>query len=1331
MNTLSFPALLNKIGSSQAITEPLAAFTGGKFPLELDSAEGAFAAILIARLFNANDRGGPFLVVTPTDREAEDLAGDLETLGVPSAVFPWWGAMPYREMAPLSTVFGERTKVLADLLSGRSGVVIAPERAFLTPLPPPEYLRSLLITIKPGAAIDTAALAETLTGYGYTRVPRVQVHGEFALRGEVLDILMGGDESDGRSAAYRVLFDFDTVESIKRFDPVDQSTIGQGGQGRAAELVIRPLKEVVWSDERILVLSRALAAAEEFTQNGQAALEDLMARRFTPGEEMLFPMAFEEGAACLLDYLDGGTVFYLDRERLENAQESLDREYESLYRKGRRNLPANGEGEGGTAGRGAVASGGNAVGRAASGTGGGASGRVASGADGGNAVGRAASGIGGGASGRGASGADGGNAVGRAAAQAAFGSAMGAHPSRPAVRPGAAPPASTRELPAPSRILLQFGSLVSRTPRRVSFMTIKGGGEEAALRIALSCDPPRSFFGNITYLKEEFAALAKQGWQLLVAAESDVQAARIRELFREELPGEDAPSATADTAGTGRPPAVPAVHNEAKAAALDTPISRGSPSGHVPASGRAPAKAAAVGTTSITRSSPTDRASGSAALPLTVADLPLSAGFSLPDIKLMVVQENEIFGRRKRLPRSLKKVRSAAIDTFVELNPGDYIVHVNYGIGLFKGIERIRALGHERDYVKLEYLGEETVFVPIEQVNMVQRYIGNEGSPPRLDKLGSKSWENRKGRVKKSVEDIAQRLIELYSKRKAAQGYAYPRDTEWQTMFEAAFPFEETEDQLRCVEEIKDDMESPHPMDRLVCGDVGYGKTEVAVRACFKAVMGGKQVAFLAPTTILAEQHFENFQERFAQFPVRLGMLSRFVDRGVITKTLEAVKKGDIDILVGTHRLIQKDVLFKNLGLMVIDEEQRFGVKDKERLKEMKTNVDCLTLSATPIPRTLHMSLLKIRDMSLLATPPNNRHPIETVIEEFNEERLAAAIRAEVERGGQIFFLHNRVESLNQTRIMIEHLVPEMLVDTAHGQMDAHELEDVMHRFIHGGFHVLVSTTIIENGIDIPNVNTIIIDRADMYGVSQLYQLRGRVGRSDRVAYAYLFYPKDKALTELAMKRLQVISDFTELGSGFKIAMKDMEIRGAGNLLGREQSGDIYSVGFELYLRLLEEAVRRLEDSSFEAENETLLELEYTGFIPNEYIDGAQEKMEVYKKIAAVKDRDELESLHAELLDRFGPLPDEAASLLSLAEIRIICREIAVSSLKERGGLVRVEFGKVSKVKIDALIRLMQESSGKVKLDPRAANVLTLQTGNIGLKEKSEFIREKLAALAG
>jgi transcription-repair coupling factor (superfamily II helicase) len=1189
MNTLSFTGLLQKISGAKSVSTGITAVMEGKFPLEIEGCEGAFGAMLLAKIYSA--RPGRYFVVIPQEQDAFDFAADMASLEVPCLQFPGWGVAPYRELAPLSAVFGERIRALSDLVTGKPGIVIISQRAFLCPLPPPDYIKSLLVSVKPGAKVDITELSRKLVSYGYIRVPRVQVRGEFALRGEVLDIFMGnesGAEDEIEIDAFRVLFDFDRVEAVRRLNPQG----GGPGKEKLAELLIRPMRELIWTDDRIEALSVNLAACNEFSDGGKAVIEELITRRSFAGEEMFYPLAIRqltmnneqlamsnEQCRCsqsnhesselslrtktvpspqspvpgnsILDYLGPtGTLVLVDRERLDNAQESLNREYQGSYMKAHRD-------------------------------------------------------------------------------------------------------AQTREFPLPDRLLLNFKNLIeSRKERRtISFLSIKSEARPGIRRINIPCEPSRSFFGNINYMKDEFAALHASGWQIAVAAESEVQAKRIESML-------------------------------------------------------VPHKS------------------------LSIIASPLSSGFSLPEIKLMVIQESEIFGRRKRPPRSLKTVRSSPIDTFVELVPGDYVVHVNHGIGLFKGIERINTLGFERDYIQLEYAGDETVFVPVEQLNMVQRYIGSEGNPPRLDTIGSKSWENRKGRVKKSVEDIAQRLLELYSKRKQAAGHAFPKDTEWQTMFEAAFPFEETEDQLRCVEEIKQDMESPSPMDRLVCGDVGYGKTEVAVRACFKAIMGGKQAAFLAPTTILSEQHYENFKERFSIFPVRIAMLSRFVDRKDARAILGQLKNGEIDLLIGTHRIIQRDVVFKNLGLIVIDEEQRFGVKDKERLKELKTNVDCLTLSATPIPRTLHMSLLKIRDMSLLATAPSGRQPIETVIEEYSDERLVKAIRDEVERGGQVFFLHNRIETLRDTRIKIERLVPEILTEAAHGQMDAQDLEDVMHRFVHGGFHVLVSTTIIENGIDIPNVNTIIIDRADMYGVSQLYQLRGRVGRSDRVAYAYLLYPQGGEITELAMKRLQVISDFTELGSGFKIAMKDMEIRGAGNLLGREQSGDIYSVGFDLYLKLLDEAVRRLENSNYEAETETLLELEYSGFIPDSYIDSQQEKMEVYKMIAAIRDKEELERVYSDLEDRFGPPPDEAASLLALAEIRIICRELAVSSLREREGVVRVEFGKVSHVKVDRLIRLMQESMGKVKLDPKKPNVLMLAAGNIGLKEKSEFIREKLAVLA-
>ena len=714
-------------------------------------------------------------------------------------------------------------------------------------------------------------------------------------------------------------------------------------------------------------------------------------------------------------------------------------------------------------------------------------------------------------------------------------------------------------------------------------------------------------------------------------------------------------------------------------------------------------------------------------LSITILADNISAGFSIPALSFMVIHENEVFGRKRRIPQSVRKANSAPIDSFVEMDEGDYVVHVNHGIGRFLTIERISVGENERDYIKIEYANEEYVFVPIEQVNLIQRYIGSHGSNPRMDTIGGTSWARRKSRVAHHVEEIAGQLLALYSKRKKTTGYAFPPDSEWQLEFEASFPFEETEDQIRCINEVKEDMEVAVPMDRLVCGDVGYGKTEIALRAAFKAVSAGRQVALLAPTTILAEQHYETVCKRAENFPITVGMMSRLVNRADQRKILANLAEGGVDLLIGTHRILQKDVIFKNLSLLIIDEEQRFGVKDKERLKELKVSIDCLTLSATPIPRTLHMNLLKIRDMSILKTPPHNRRPIETRVEAFNEELIAAAIRQEIARGGQIFYLHNRVETLENIRIFIQNLVPEVLVEQAHGQMNPLELEKVMRRFINGGFQVLVATTIIENGIDIPNVNTIIIDRADMYGISQLYQLRGRVGRSGQLAYAYLFYPDERALSEMAMKRLQIISDNTELGSGFKIAMKDLEVRGAGNLLGREQSGDIYSIGFDLYLKLLDQAIRRLKDE--ELPSEIHLEMEYSAFIPESYIQDTMAKMDVYKRIASVDTEEALNEVYAEISDRFGPPPDEVASLLSLAEIRVLCRRLDIAMLRERRGRAEVHFGKMSRLNMDRVMELIRTSGGAVKPDPKQPQVLLVDTSMVGLQEKSEYLRDRLSVL--
>ncbi|MFA7107729.1 MAG: transcription-repair coupling factor [Sphaerochaetaceae bacterium] len=705
----------------------------------------------------------------------------------------------------------------------------------------------------------------------------------------------------------------------------------------------------------------------------------------------------------------------------------------------------------------------------------------------------------------------------------------------------------------------------------------------------------------------------------------------------------------------------------------------------------------------------------------------VSEGFSLSRDRFLVLNDNEIFGRRKQLIKTLSNVVSSPLDSFVDLNEGDFVVHINYGIGKFVKIDRLR----QRDYIKIQYADDETLYVPIEQANLVQRYIGSAGNAPRLDRLGSKGWEKKKAKAKHNAENLAKSLIELYARRKNSIGFTYLPDNDWQLSFEALFPYEETEDQLRCIDEIKMDMESSKVMDRLVCGDVGFGKTEVAFRAAFKAVMGGKQVAFLAPTTILSEQHYNNFLNRIERFPIKAACLSRLVSKKDQKEILSDLKKGKIDVLFGTHRIIQKDICFNNLGLLVVDEEQRFGVKDKERIKSLKANIDCLSLSATPIPRTLYMSLLKIRDMSILSSAPVARQAIQTEIEEFNMDTIVNAIRKETDRGGQVFYLHNRIETLEEVVSLLSSKLPDLVIERAHGQMSPDYLEDTMRRFIHEGIHVLVATTIIENGIDIPNVNTIIIDRADRYGTSQLYQLRGRVGRSDVQSYAYLLYPKGKVLSEIALKRLKIIGDNTSLGSGFKVAMKDLELRGAGNLIGREQSGQLSSVGLDMYIRLLDEAISDLQANEKEKpKKDVLFELDYSGFIPDSYISEPSSKFEIYKKIAGITQSYELDSLISEIENRFGTIPEEVLNLLYIAELKILCRKLDIYHLKERQGKVIVEFSKIASLSIDKLIELVRTSNGSVKLDPNRPTYLEMVTNAISLKDKSLFILEKLQRIA-
>ncbi|MFL6517302.1 MAG: transcription-repair coupling factor, partial [Bacillus sp. (in: firmicutes)] len=648
----------------------------------------------------------------------------------------------------------------------------------------------------------------------------------------------------------------------------------------------------------------------------------------------------------------------------------------------------------------------------------------------------------------------------------------------------------------------------------------------------------------------------------------------------------------------------------------------------------------------------------------------LQTGFELSIQKIAVITEEELFNKRVKKSTNRQKLSNAErIKSYSELKIGDYVVHVNHGIGKYLGIETLVINGIHKDYLHIRYQGTDKLYVPVEQIDLVMKYVGSEGKEPKIYKLGGTDWKKVKKKVQSSVEDIADDLIKLYAEREAAVGYAYSPDGDMQREFETSFAYQETDDQLRSIHEIKKDMERPRPMDRLLCGDVGYGKTEVAIRAAFKAIADGKQVALLVPTTILAQQHHETLRERFQDFPINIGLLSRFRSKKQQTETIKGLKAGTIDIVVGTHRLLSKEIVYRDLGLLIIDEEQRFGVTHKEKIKKLKTNVDVLTLTATPIPRTLHMSMLGVRDLSVIETPPENRFPVQTYVMEYNGSLVREAIEREMARDGQVYFLYNKVEDIERKAEEITMLVPDARVACAHGQMTENELEAVMIGFLAGEFDVLVSTTIIETGVDIPNVNTLIVFDADRMGLSQLYQLRGRVGRSNRVAYAYFTYRKDKVLTEVAEKRLQAIKEFTELGSGFKIAMRDLSIRGAGNLLGAQQHGFIDSVGFDLYSQMLKEAIeeRKLNIGVPGAvvKKAVEIDLEIDAYIPDTYIKDGHQKIEMYKRFRGAETLEDIEELEAEMLDRFGEYPDEVSCLFQIAEMKVYSLLNGVEQIKQ------------------------------------------------------------------
>ena len=709
---------------------------------------------------------------------------------------------------------------------------------------------------------------------------------------------------------------------------------------------------------------------------------------------------------------------------------------------------------------------------------------------------------------------------------------------------------------------------------------------------------------------------------------------------------------------------------------------------------------------------------------ITIGKLP--NGFENFEINQVVVSADELIEGKKKKTFANKAYKEGEKVVFADLEIGDYVVHKNYGIGIFIGVNTITADGTTKDYIKLKYKDDAILYVPTSQLDSIRKYVGGDAINPPINSLGSKDWIKTKEKVKKNLRAVAKELIELYAKREKAKGYAFSKDTPWQSQFENSFPYQETDDQLRCIEEVKKDMENQRPMDRLLCGDVGYGKTEVAIRAAFKAVMDHKQVAYLVPTTVLAQQQYEEFRDRMAEFPIKVDILNRFKSKKYQDEVVKKLKLGEVDIVIGTHRMLSKDVEFKDIGLLIIDEEHRFGVKAKEKIKEYKSNIDVLTMTATPIPRTMHMSIVGIRDMSVIYEPPHNRKPVQTYVLEYDQEVIKEAITKELERDGQVFYIYNRVDTIQKKADEISRLVPEAKVSYAHGRMSGNQIEEIMQDFIDKKSNVLVCTTILESGIDIANANTIIVENADRMGLAALYQIRGRVGRSDRQAYAYITYRKDKMLSEEADKRLKAIKEFTEFGSGFKIAMRDLEIRGAGSLLGEIQSGHLEQVGYDTYCNLLDEVVKELQGTEIEPDIDIQIDLNVTSYIPDEYIEDSAQKIEIYQNIALCRKEEDIQNVVDEIIDRFGNMPAELENLLDIARIKYLAKPFSISKIASKRTAVVFTFEQ-SKYEID-LQKLLKTYKNRIKFSPGIKTMITLEIGTTNerqiLNDVTEFLKQ-------
>ncbi len=1205
--------------------------TGEETPLLVTGLEGSQKVLLMAALFQKAER--PLFIVAPDMMQAGKTCDDLRTLLPETAVTQ----IPGREFSPGGVIgqsreiTGERIKALAELSRGCRGIwVTTPETLPERLMPRQQWLKHS-VKLVTDREVNREALLCTLAGYGYQRVPLIEVPGQFSVRGDVIDIFPPGQEQPLRLTLFG-----DEVESLRFFDLLTQRS------GKALpEAFIYPAGEVILTAE---VKARGLADIKSSLQESIKKLLTKGERQAASGlsAEINKQVSVMENSAVLPEHLHSyfpyfyhtgenwfdyfppsGVVCLDDPARIMEAAnlsyERINGIQADLILKNQR-----------------------------------------------------------------------------------LGTELS--PVREADRLWEGTESGLREKKGKKEL--------SRPVILFSLFQNPGGNLAPRKIINLAARSSPRFYGQTELWKNELLHWDREGYRVYVLTSSPERG----RAFLQQLSGEEHFGAEKDYPAENEcltENGCPAERSYLSDEDYDSDEDYGSEEDYGLAEDYGSEEHHGISPEDCgpEKEPPADEDTLSsrylqAAAPVFIKGS-LHNGFIIPALKMVVLTEDLFTPVRKKKLRKERVAEEARIRHYRDLIPGDYVVHESHGIGKYLGLETLQVDGSRRDFLHISYGGNDSLYIPADQTGCVQKYVGVEGRPPKLHRLSTGTWHKTKARVRSAVQDMARELIEINAAREAARGHAYTPHPDFQSRFAGYFPYEETPDQARSVREVLDDLARERPMDRLLCGDVGFGKTEVVMRAAFNVMNEGKQVAILVPTTILAQQHYRTFKERFAPFSGRVEQVSRFLSPARQKAIIRDMAAGKVDIVVGTHRLLSKDVQFKDLGLVVIDEEHRFGVRHKERLKKLRVNVDILSLTATPIPRTLHMSMAGVRDLSLIETPPENRYPVQTYVVEYSDGLIREAINRELARGGQVFFVYNRVEHIEKWSRHLAELVPAARIKAAHGQMPEALLESIMKGFMEGEFDVLVSTTIIEAGLDMPNVNTLIIFDADRFGLAQLYQLRGRVGRSSRLAYAYLTFRRDRVLTNSAEKRLQAVKEFAELGSGFKVAMRDLEIRGAGNILGPEQHGFIAEVGFDLYCRLLEDAVKDMRGEKKEEKHVPRLDLKVDAYLPGEYISDPERKIELYQRVYAADTLEEVALIGEEMADRFGPPPGEAQNLLGVARIKVLSGDLQVSSINRENGEVVIRFNGNHKLNPSCLLNAVRKYP--VRLSRSAGGTLSLK----------------------